>query len=540
MLATLTPRLGWDILFHTWPVDFQYHLATATIIVSYFLLIVPYGLVRGKRQTWRITIFLLATMIVFNLLGGGHVIRTALAIGLFIALLATDSYFEARSDQPSMLRGYLFLVFGVGIVIVYALGGFLALFAHLHIPGGTQQFIFGQALPILTLVAFLVGAFQVLRPIAKALIPDRAEHQDVASLVHTYGTNSISYFALDADKSYFFSSSRKVAISYVLKAGVAVVAGDPIGPEEELYAATSEFLAMCRRQDWVPAFWQVRDVEADMYRELGLNLLKIGEDGIIHADAFTLKGKAMANVRTSARRAEKEGLRVMFFTGEIKNDDYMAQLQRISDAWLAEKGGSEMGFSMGRFEVKPPDEQITAIAIDGTERIHAFVTFLPIYGRNGWGLDLMRRAAQTAPGTMELLFSCSIDYLKGLGAEIVSLGLAPMGNVNTDDQSSLSTIIDFLTHRFGNLSQSQSLFKFKEKFHPTWESRYLVFTNPLQLPKVGLALYEAHQPDTSWMATLRASIQDWREKRQQSRAAAKETARIPQVAVHPGTGSLAL
>lgn len=321
---------------------------------------------------------------------------------------------------------------------------------------------------------------------------------------------------------------------------MAVVAGDPIGPEEDLYDATSDFLTMCRKQDWVPAFWQVRDVEASMYRKLGLNLLKIGEDGIIHTDTFTLKGKAMANVRTSARRAEKEGLRVVFFAGEIKNDDYMAQLQQISNAWLTEKGGSEMGFSMGRFETKPPDAQITAIAIDNTERIYAFVTFLPIYGRIGWGLDLMRRAGQTAPGTMELLFACSIDYLKGLGAEMVSLGLAPMGNVNTDDQSSLSTIADFMTHRFGNLSQSQSLFKFKEKFHPSWESRYLVFTNPLQLPKVGLALYEAHQPDTSWVTTLRSSVQDWRAKRQQNQVEAKEKVQIPEVVVHPGTGSLAL
>lgn len=55
MIGTLNPSVGWDILFHFWPVDIQYHLALATIIVSYFLLIAPYGLVCGKRQSWRIT-----------------------------------------------------------------------------------------------------------------------------------------------------------------------------------------------------------------------------------------------------------------------------------------------------------------------------------------------------------------------------------------------------------------------------------------------------------------------------------------------------
>ena len=67
-----------------------------------------------------------------------------------------------------------------------------------------------------------------------------------------------------------------------------------------------------------------------------------------------------------------------------------------------------------------------------------------------------------------------------------------------------------------------------------------VFTNPLQLPKVGLALYEAHQPDTSWLKTLRSSFQDWRAKHQKNQVETKEKVQIPEVAVHPGTRSLAL
>ena len=196
-----------------------------------------------------------------------------------------------------------------------------------------------------------------------------------------------------------------------------------------------------------------------------------------------------------------------------------------------------MSFSLGRFETKPDDEQITAIAVDTSERVHAFVTFLPIYGRHGYGLDLMRRAGETAHGTMELLISLSIDYLKGRGAEIVSLGLAPMGNANGEAQTSLNSTVDFLTHRFGNLSQGQSLFKFKEKFHPTWESRYLVYSNPLLLPKIGLALYEVHQPDTSWIAVLRETVQDWLTKHSTT---SREKAQLPEGIVHPGTGSLAM
>jgi len=83
------------------------------------------------------------------------------------------------------------------------------------------------------------------------------------------------------------------------------------------------------------------------------------------------------------------------------------------------------------------------------------------YGRHGWGLDLMRRAENCAPGTMELLLARCIEYMKSGGFEMVSLGLAPLSNTNGEDETFLGTSIDFLTEHFGNPSKNQSLFNFK-------------------------------------------------------------------------------
>ncbi len=111
---------------------------------------------------------------------------------------------------------------------------------------------------------------------------------------------------------------------------------------------------------------------------------------------------------------------------------------------------------------------------------------------------------------MELLLARSIEYLKIYGAEMVSLGLAPLSNANNEDISFLDSSVDFLTHRFGNLSKSQSLFNFKKKFQPTWESRYLVFSHTLTLPKIGWALFKAHQEDATLLRTVRRSLLEWR------------------------------
>ena len=461
-----------------------------------------------------------------------HTSALTLVIALFLVLLLVfSSSFQVRSNPPSIRRGYLAVALGLGLMALYAFGGLLALSTHLPVSTGTRSLLFERALPLFCLGAVLYGMGAILRPVASALLPNIRQQQAVAEPVSRFGSNSISYFALGEEKSPFFSNSGRAIISYVLKGNVALVAGDPIGPEDQLPAVTEQFLAVCRQQDWIPAFWQVREECAELYRSCGLHLLKIGEDAVIRTAGFTLKGKAMANVRSSARRAEKEGIHVVLYRGRIEQAEQLFQMQLISWSWLAHKGGSEMGFSMGHFDMREEDDrQVSALAVDGTNRVHAFVTFIPIYGRRGWGLDLMRRPEHAAPGCMELLLSCSIDYLKSAGAEMVSLGLAPLSHVNHEDQTALDSIIDFL-------NQSQSLFKFKQKFQPCWESRYLVYPHSSHLPKIGWALYAAHQQDRSLLAVIGRSMRNWLRK---LLAWAWRKPASGEVVTHQGTGQLAL
>jgi phosphatidylglycerol lysyltransferase len=486
----------------------------------------------GKRQAWYTTLILLILSAFLYILSGGLVLATGLAGALVLVLMIFSQHFGAKSDPPSIWRGYIALLSGLGVVTLYTIGGFFFLYdqlepfndrygiedvllrlltnSHLSLPHGTEAFLFGHALPVLCLSAVLYGIVMILRPVAAVLFPNEQDRRVASSLTHIYGRNSISYFALSADKSYFFSASSKSVISYVLEGNVAVVAGDPIGPEEEMLPVLQQFMAFCHQQDWTMVFWQVHDALADLYRTAGLHLVKIGEDAIVTTRTFTLAGKAMANVRTSAKRAEKEGIHIVFSRGRIQNTEHLAQMEQISRDWLTSKGSEEMGFSMGHFDVHGDEEQIYALAVDDGNQVLAFATFVPIYGRNGWGLDLMRRAHWAAPGTMELLLARSIESLKREGADSVSLGLAPQSKVNDTDQTFLGTSIDFLTHRFGNPGKKHSLFTFKKKFQPCWENRYLVYSNTLTLPKVGWALYHAHQRNVSLFMLLHRSIKKWR------------------------------
>jgi len=539
MLSAIVPKLNWDILLGAWPiVPHRIQAQTLTVVVGFLLIMLSYGLARGKKHAWCVTVVLLVFSSLLHVLRSGSVLATVVALLLTLLLGTLASFFRAKSDPPSVWRGYiaLSLGLGLGVVTLYTIGGFLALYdqfapfidrfgledvivrilTHAHMQGiahATPAFFFERALPVLCVSAVLYGMVQLLRPVAAVLLPDRENYRRATELVRFYGKNSISYFALDSDKSYFFSQSGKAVISYVLEGSTAVVAGDPIGPESEMESTLKQFIAFCNEQDWTIVFWQVRSELVDLYRSASLHLLKIGEDAVVGAQNFTLKGGAMANVRSSAKRAEKDGLRVVFYSGPVNDPCQLLQMEQISRSWLAAKGGSEMGFSMGHFDPQSDTEQITAVAIDAAEKVHAFVTFVPIYGRHGWGLDLMRRAQQPAPGTMELLLARSLEYMKSLGAERVSLGLAPLSNTNAEDETFLGSSIDFLTGRFGNPAKNRSLFNFKKKFQPTWESRYLVYSDTLSLPKIGWALYHAHQRDASLPATLRTTLVEWQHQR---------------------------
>jgi len=530
MLSAILPRPNLDTLLGAWPADVHHGMHKLVIVVGFFLLMLLYGLMRGKRGAWWTVIILLLLSAFLHVLSGGQVLA-AIMTGVLILLLAVFSHsFRARSDPPSIWRGYIALFAGLGVVTLYTIGGLFFLYdqfeplidrygieevflrllthAHLHLAHGTQAFFFEHALPTLCLSAVLYGIVMILRPVAAVLFPNEQERQTASALTRIYGSNSISYFAMTAEKSYFFSASGKSMIGYVLEGNIAVVAGDPIGPESEMLLVIQQFMVFCQEQDWKVVFWQVCDTLADLYRSVGLHLLKIGEDAIITTHTFTLTGKAMANVRSSAKRAEKEGIRVVCSHGLLQDAGHLAQMEQISRTWLASKGEAEMGFSMGHFNTHGDDEQVYALAVDDTNRVHAFVTFVPIYGRNGWGLDLMRRAKWAVPGTIELLLARSIEYLKREGADIVSLGLAPQSNANGANHTFLGTSIDFLAHRFGNSRKNLTLFNFKKKFQPRWESRYLAYSNTLTLPKIGWALYHAHQRDLSLLTTCCKFLKD--------------------------------
>jgi lysylphosphatidylglycerol synthetase-like protein (DUF2156 family) len=535
---------------------------TVALMLGFFLCIVALGLARGKRRAWQIAVLLLPLSALAHLVKGLDVEEAALALVLWLFVLGSKPHFGVESDPWRARQGVLLLLWGVALLLVYSVAGFLFLQGELlsssTAAGNLRNLLerilnlpahelvaltrraswFLQTIPWLTAVVLLTGMGALLRPVSasfwtsyqgKQLAQSRRK---VVELVYRYGGQTLSFFTLIPGILHYLDREREGVISYRLAGNVAVALGDPICIPEACERLTRDFLTFCSHQDWRVAIFQAYPDALPLYHKVGLRAMKIGEEAIIYPQTFTLAGSAMANVRTSCRRAEREGVTLTWYEG-VPPEEVMRQLQQTSREWLERKGGTdatEMGFSMGRFdglvdaclcaeEVVPSasfqrDESVTkvprlvtGVASRATGQVCAFVTFTPIYGsqvsqpehvRWGWALDLMRRTPDAPLGIMELLLVRAIERFRDKGAQVVSLGTVAMADTRQEMTASQQQLAHFAFEHLRFLATHRSLLRFKQKFQPCWESRYLAVSTTLALPKIALALLRVHQ--SRWSA----------------------------------------
>lgn len=313
------------------------------------------------------------------------------------------------------------------------------------------------------------------------------------ALVMGHATNPLAAYALQPDKTYFFSRAGHAALAYRVASGVAIVAGDSIGARASWEAIIGEFLAYCRTQDWQPAFYQVCPAALPLYRRYGFQALKVGEDAVLDLQGFSLAGKARANVRHAVTHAERAGLSALFYEGAVADPTVRDQLEQISTVWLRDKAMAETSFSLGSFADVGSADMLVAVARDAGGTVWAFATFRPLPAARAWTLDLMRRRQDAPNGAMELLIARTATYLRQRGAATLSLGTAPLASTHAEpaEPALLARARDFLFENMGFLYSYKSLF-FKRKFAPRWEERYLLYQGPAQLPEVILALVRVH------------------------------------------------
>jgi phosphatidylglycerol lysyltransferase len=363
-----------------------------------------------------------------------------------------------------------------------------------------------------------------------------------AELIRCYGGHTLAFFGLAPQNLHFLAPGGEGLVNYRLTNNVAVVLGDPVCASKAFERVTRSFLDFCALHNWRVAFYQTYPEHSAIYRVLKLSTFKMGEEAIIDPQTFTLSGSAMAKVRFNCRHAEREGVIIHWYEG-VPPTAVMHRVEQLSSAWLEDKVGqqaSETSFSVGRIDElidaaeradrianisTPSDDSsrivprlVTGVATTSSGTVCAFVTFTPIYcfssseatatggqcGVRGWGwsIDLMRRAPDAPRGAIELLLVGAIERFRSCGAQIVGLGMVAWADTRKEMMPFQRQLANFVTDRLHLLESRRTLFSFKEKFHPCWESRYMVASTTLALPKVALAVLRVRNYSGGGLARL--------------------------------------
>ncbi len=149
-------------------------------------------------------------------------------------------------------------------------------------------------------------------------------------------------------------------------------------------------------------FYQASGESLALYVDLGLAALKIGEEARVALPQFSLEGASRADLRQSHRRAQRDGATFEVLPPE-RVEEFMPDLKRISDAWLASKSTGEKRFSVGAFSPAYLRQFPVALVREQGSPA-AFANLWPTGTRAELSVDLMRFGPDAPRGAMDYLF----------------------------------------------------------------------------------------------------------------------------------------
>jgi phosphatidylglycerol lysyltransferase len=506
-------RLG---LVAEWlPLEVHQGSRALLVLAGIVLFALGRGLARGKRRAWQLAIVVVSVSLVLHLIRNIHVAFVLPPLALLIYLILARRFFIAGSDPVSTRRSMLLAPVLFLALLTYGILGqydlrhaitppfelrqaaratLLAAVAsdELGITPRTRRATeFLDSVTWLAVASGILLVWLLLRPvILRRLDPDLPAAR---ALIEEYGDHPLAPFAAEDDKHHFLAAAGRATLAYRVSTGVAITVGDPIGPPETFEAAVDEFLAYCRRHDWIPSFYEVSAAGLALYRQRGLRTLKIAEEAIIPLSDFSLRGSKVQKLRQSMNKVEREhprlSIEVYDGTRPAEIDD---QLHVISQDWLSRKGAGELGFTMGRFDPTLLWGQRLAVAREDGQ-VLGFVSWRPFAG-GGLTLDLMRYASDAPKFLMDYLIVRSILQFQKDGYRLVSLANAPLANVSPEDEFTLLDHgVRLLFDNVRGIYEYKSLFQYKKKFNPLWEGRYLAFPSLETLPRIAVAILRVHR-----------------------------------------------
>jgi len=459
-------------------------------VVGMLLLILARGLQRRLDAAYVLTLVLLILGAILSLLKGIDYEEATLLSLLALALAPAHRHFYRRASlfRASFSPGW---VLAIGAVL--ACSTWLVFFSFKHVEysnnlwwefsfhhGGAPRAL--RALVGATAVVMLVALANLIRPARpRRAYPAEADLARAMPLLKHF-ESAQAHLALVGDKMLMFAPGDQAFIMYDIEGRSWVAMGDPIGTDE---AARRElvwsFRENCERAGGWPIFYQVRPADLDLYLDVGMNLLKIGEEARVRLENFNLDGKSKKTLRGTVNKLSRDGLRMEIVPAEGV-PALMPKLKHVSDAWMRDKKVREKRFSLGLFDERYLARTPMAVVWQGDELV-AFANVFVTETKEEASVDLMRHLPEGPSGIMDFLFIELMVWAKAEGYRWFNLGMAPLSGLQNRRTAPLWSRFGAMVfgrgERFYNF---RGLHRYKDKFDPEWEPRYIAVPGGIALP----------------------------------------------------------
>ena len=484
----LAGRKEWLRIFVPLPVIELSHFFGS--IAGAALLVLARGLQRRLDAAYHMTVAVISAGILFQLFKGADYEEAIILGVMLIGLVSSRKHFYRKASlfNEGFGPGWI-----AAIVLVLLSSAWLGFFSYKHVEyshdlwwrfqfrADAPRFMRASVGAVALLLMFAIQ--RLLRPAPPQPQPPSVDEIGHAAEIVRTSPASQANLALLGDKPFLFSDSGRGVLMYGVEGRSFIAMGDPIGSDEDKSELIWKFRSLCDLHAGWPVFYQVSRSALHLYLDLGLTLLKIGEEARVRLEDFSLEGGSRKWMRKMLRRVEEEGC-AFEIVPQVRVESVLPEMRAISDAWLAEKKTREKGFSLGFFAEEYVRRFPVAVVKRG-ERIVAFANIWTSAGNEELSVDLMRQTPDAPSGVMDFMFVNLMLWGQSETYRWFNLGMAPLAGLENRSLAPMWNRVGAVTYRFGeNFYNFQGLRQYKDKFDPTWEPMYLASPGGLVLPRI--------------------------------------------------------
>lgn len=513
IISAITPAIPSRLMFvrNFLPEDIIVISNSLVLVLGLILVMLSIFLLQGSKRAWYAALGITAFSFFGHLLKAVDFEEAILAFIAGSSLWYTRSFYKLKPSPTFISFNYLVVLYAVVAVLAYGVLGFYFIDKrHFGVDFHIDQAItavvklffliddkaliprtrfgarFEDSIYIAGACLILLVIFSLLKPYFSKPFNSAEDFSAAKDILNKYGKSALDYFKVYPDKLLFFNPERTAFISFKVTRHFAMVLEDPVAENDQVRRKIVErFELFCQENGFISAYYRVSESSLEFYKSIGRKFIPIGEEAVLNLNTFTMDGGKMKTTRSAVNRLTAEGFELKVYKAPIK-EGLLQKLEQVSDDWLKDLNQKEVAFTQGVFDASILKEQTILTIEDQEEKVYAFLNLVPDYAPGEATYDLIRKVDEAPNGVLDMLLSKTFLYLKAEGFSSVNMGLAPLSGM--EDVNVTQKTIKYAYENFKMFGQFKGLRKYKDKFFPDWEKKYLIYSHNYHLLQAPRAL----------------------------------------------------